>query len=156
MLCKIIAVRFLQQWDLYCSQFYKVALSQSLYFVGMLLGSWFLGPLADKIGRRKVYFYISVLFFAATSFSAVSLSYTQFAFCRFLIGFSTYGCFSCLFVMLMEVIGADYRAMMGILYSTFFGISFPLLSALVYIIPSWRILTGVLSVAGFVHLAAFQ
>ena len=147
---------FLSQWDLYCSQFYKVALSQSLYFFGMLLGSWFLGPLADKIGRRKVYFYASVAFFTTTLFTALSLSYTQFAICRFLIGFFSYGCLSCLFVILMEVIGADYRALTGLIYSAFFAMSFPLLSVLVYIIPSWRILTGMLSVAGFVHLTAFQ
>ena len=122
----------------------------------MLLGAWFLGPLADKIGRRKVYLFASVLFFSATFFQAVSFNYTQFAFCRFLIGFCNAGCLSCLFVILMEVIGPDYRAVTGIMYSAFFAICFPLLSILVYIIPSWRILTGVLSVAGFLHLAAFQ
>ena len=147
---------FLLQWDLYCSQFYKVALSQSLFFFGMLLGAWFLGPLADKMGRRKVYFYTSLLFFSATFLTALSLNYIQFALCRFLIGFCNAGCLSCIFVILMEVIGPGYRAVMGIIYSGFFALCFPLLSIMVYIIPSWRILTGVLSVAGFLHLTAFQ
>ncbi|XP_065918304.1 solute carrier family 22 member 15-like isoform X2 [Dysidea avara] len=144
------------EWDLYCSQFYKVALSQSLKFFGMLLGSWFLGPLADKIGRRKVYFYTSLWFFGATLLSAISISYTQFAFCRFLIGFVEGVCFSSNFVILMEVVGPDYRAAIGILNSSCFSIAFPLLSLLAYIIPSWRILTGLFSVLGLLHLAAFH
>ena len=153
---KLLDYFYFSQWDLYCSQFYKVALSQSLKFFGMLLGSWFLNPLADKIGRRKVYFYTSVLFFVATLLSALSLSYMQFAFCRFLIGLVEGVCFSSYFVILMEVIGPDYRAVIGMLNSACFSIAFPLLSILVYIIPSWRILTGVLSVAGLLHLTAFQ
>ena len=122
----------------------------------MLLGSWFLGPLADKVGRRKVYFYTSLLFFSATLLSAVSLSYAQFALCRFLIGFVEGACFSSYFVILMEVVGPDYRAVIGMLNSSCFSIAFPLLSLLAYIIPNWRILTGMFSVIGLLHLTAFQ
>ena len=122
----------------------------------MLLGSWFLGPLADKVGRRKVYFYTSLLFFSATFLSAVSLSYTQFALCRFLIGFVEGVCFSSYFVILMEVVGPDYRAVIGMLNSLCSSITFPLLSLLAYTIPSWRILTGMFSVIGLLHLTAFQ
>ncbi|XP_065918307.1 solute carrier family 22 member 15-like [Dysidea avara] len=144
------------EWDLYCSQFYKVALSQSLTFFGMLLGSWFLSPLADKIGRRKVYIYTSVLYFGAALLSAVSLSYIQFAFFRFLTGFAMGGCYCCYFVILMEIVGPDFRAMVGIINSCFASIVYPILPILSYLIPSWRIMTGMVAVLGFLHLTVFH
>lgn len=140
------------EWDLYCSESYKVALSQSLSFVGMLLGAWFLGPLADKIGRRKVYLYSSLITFIATFVSAVSITYTQFALARFFIGFGGAGCILCLFVILMEIIGPDYRASVGIIISGFFSIGFILLSVVAYVIPGWRLMTVIFSGLGFFHL----
>lgn len=147
---------FILQWDLYCSEFYKVALSQSLSFVGMLLGAWFLGPLADKIGRRKVYLYSSIMVFIATFISAVSITYTQFAVARFFIGFGGAGCILCLFVILMETIGPDYRASAGIVISAFFSIGFVLLSAVAYFIPGWRLMTLIFAILGFLHLSFFK
>lgn len=144
------------QWDLYCSESYKVALSQSLSFVGMLLGAWFLGPLADKIGRRKVYLYSSLTTFIATFVSAVSITYTQFALARFFIGFGGAGCILCLFVILMEIIGPDYRASAGIIISGFFSIGFILLSVVAYVIPGWRLMTVIFSGLGFFHLFFYK
>ena len=151
----LIKLLFLQ-WDLYCSEFYKVALSQSLSFVGMLLGAWFLGPLADKIGRRKVYLYSSLIVFIATFVSAISITYTQFAVARFFIGFGGAGCILCLFVILMEIIGPDYRAALGIIISGFFSIGFVLLPAVAYFIPAWRLMTVIFAVVGFFHLSFYK
>ena len=141
---------------MYCSEFYKVALSQSLSFVGMLLGAWFLGPLADKIGRRRVYLYSSLIMFIATFVSGVAITFTQFAVARFFIGFGGAGCILCLFVILMEIIGPDYRASAGILVSAFFCIGYVLLSAVAYIIPGWRLMTVIFAGLGFLHLFFYK
>ena len=122
----------------------------------MLLGSCFLSPLADKIGRRKVYFYASVLFFGATLLSAVSFTYTQFAFCRFLIGFALGGAYCCYFVILMEIVGPDFRAKVGIMNASFSSVAYPILSILALVIPSWRMMTGTVAAMGFLHLTMFQ
>ena len=122
----------------------------------MLLGAWFLSPLADKIGRKKVYFYTSLLCVGATLLSAVSLTYTQFAFCRFLIGFAMGGVVCSYFVILMEVVGPDFRAKVGIFNSSFNSVGYPILSILALVIPSWRIMTGIVAVMGFLHLTMFQ
>ena len=141
---------------MYCSEFYKVALSQSLSFVGMLLGAWFLGPLADKIGRRKVYLYSSFIVFIATFVSGVSITFMQFAVARFFIGFGGAGCILCLFVILMEIIGPDYRASAGIVVSAFFSIGLVLLSAVAYVIPGWRLMTVIFAGVGFLHLFFYK
>ena len=144
------------QFGLYCSQFYKVALSQSLYFIGMLLGAWFLGPLADKMGRRKVYLYSLIAFVITTFISAAGFSYVLFAFSRFVLGFASAGVAITYFVLLMEIIGPDYRAMMGIASMGFFSLGIMILPVFTYLIPNWKLLTGLLGVLGVVHLTMFR
>jgi len=122
----------------------------------MLLGAWFLGPLADKIGRKKVFLYSSLIFFIATFVSGVSITYMQFAVARFFIGFGGAGCIMSFFVILMEIIGPDYRASAGIIVSAFFSIGFILLPAVAYFIPGWRLMTVILAVVGFFHLSFFK
>ena len=122
----------------------------------MLLGAWFLGPLADKIGRRKVYLYSSLIVFIATFVSGVSITFTQFAVARFFIGFGGAGCILCLFVILMEIIGPDYRAIAGIVVSGFFSIGLVLLSGVAYIIPGWRLMTVIFAGLGFLHLFFYK
>ena len=122
----------------------------------MLLGAWFLGPLADKVGRRKVYLYSSLIVFIATFVSGVAITYTQFAVARFFIGFGAAGCILCLFVILMEIIGPDYRASAGIIVSGFFSIGFVLLSGVAYVIPGWRLMTVIFAVLGFSHLLFYK
>lgn len=122
----------------------------------MLLGAWFLGPLADKIGRRKVYIYSSLTIFIATFASGVAITYTQFAVARFFIGFGGAGCILCLFVIMMEITGPDYRAAVGIAVSGFFCIGLILLSGVAYFIPGWRMMTVIFASVGFFHLSFFR
>ena len=122
----------------------------------MLLGAWFLGPLADKVGRRKVYLYSSLIVFIATFVSGVAITYTQFAVARFFVGFGGAGCILCLFVILMEIIGPDYRASAGIIVSGFFSIGFVMLSGVAYVIPGWRLMTVIFAVLGFSHLLFYK
>jgi len=121
----------------------------------MLLGAWFLGPLADKIGRRKVYLYSLQAYVITTFISAASFSYMIFAFTRFVLGFTASGVMIAFFVILMEIIGPDYRAIMGIASMAFFAAGIMLLPVFTYLVPNWRLLTGMLAVLGVVHLTFF-
>jgi len=118
----------------------------------MLLGAWFLGPLADRIGRKNIYLCSSLLLFVSTLISAIAFTYTQFAIARFLIGFAAAGCILCYFVMLMEIIGPDYRAITGVILVGLFSASVMLLSLLAYLVPNWRIILGILVVLEILHL----
>jgi len=122
----------------------------------MLLGAWFLGPLADKMGRRKVYLYSLIAFVITTFISAAGFSYVLFAFSRFVLGFASAGVAITYFVLLMETIGPDYRAMMGIASMGFFSLGIMILPVFAYLIPNWKLLTGLLGVLGVVHLTMFR
>lgn len=118
----------------------------------MLLGAWFLGPLADRIGRRNMYLCSSLLLFASTLISAMALTYTEFAVARFLTGFAAAGCIICYFVILMEIIGPDFRVTTGAVLVWMFSTGVMLLSLFAYYVPQWRMLLLFAAVLQFLHL----
>lgn len=74
------------QWDLVCDSAYKTDLAQSVYMVGLLLGNFIGGYLADNNGRKPIctvgafgMFFFGVLAITANSFN-------QYIFIRFLAG----------------------------------------------------------------------
>ena len=89
----------------------------------MLLGAWFLGPLADRIGRKNIYLCSSLLLVVSSLISAI-----------------------------MEIIGPDYRAITGVILVGLFSASVTLLPLLAYLVPNWRITLGILVVLEILHL----
>lgn len=49
------------EWDFVCDKRWMIAIAQTLYMLGTLTGALTLGGLADKIGRKKVFYLSAVL-----------------------------------------------------------------------------------------------
>lgn len=136
------------QWSLICSRSSWSKLTQSAFFFGCLLGSWLWGKLADKIGRRKVFF----LCLTCTLLSGVacSLAYDYYSFVLFRVGvaFSSIGTIMSSYVLSVEVVGVASRSYAGVIGSLLFGLGLPLLALMAYFIRQWRLLTLLVAVAG--------
>ncbi len=137
-------VIFSSQWDLICGESALAKLSQSMFFVGSMLGAWIFGTLADRIGRRKAYF-ISIALSAASGFGySLAPNYYIFIIFRLLVALNLAGVILSSFVLSMEIAGAEYRTFAGLAYSAIFAFCYPILAGLAYLIPNWRLL-GVIS-----------
>ncbi|XP_061546064.1 solute carrier family 22 member 15 isoform X14 [Phycodurus eques] len=101
------------EWLLVKRQAYKVGLAGSLFFAGLLLGSFVFGPLSDTVGRRPVYrtaLFLEVLLGYVT---AASPSYEVFAASRLLVGLMNGAIGLVCFTLTQEYVGKSYWATTG-------------------------------------------
>ncbi|XP_046738058.1 organic cation transporter protein [Diprion similis] len=118
------------EWDFVCSQRWMGALSQSAYMLGVFAGAVCLGSMADKYGR-KIIFYISAvaqLVFGVTV--ALVPEYYTFLGVRFLYGiFGSAGAYITGFVLTMEIVGPSKRTICGVAFQATFALGIMLVAA---------------------------
>ncbi|XP_043586997.1 organic cation transporter protein [Bombus pyrosoma] len=117
------------EWNFVCSQRWMGAAAQSCYMFGVFIGAVTLGSLADKYGR-KIIFYVSAvaqLVFGVTV--ALVNKYYVFLVLRFLYGiFGSAGAYITGFVLTMELVGATKRTVCGIMFQLAFAVGFMLVA----------------------------
>lgn len=117
------------EWNFVCSQRWMGAAAQSCYMFGVFIGAVTLGSLADKYGR-KIIFYVSAvaqLVFGVTV--ALVNKYYVFLILRFLYGiFGSAGAYITGFVLTMELVGATKRTVCGIMFQLAFAVGFMLVA----------------------------
>ena len=123
-------------------------MSQSVFFIGSLIGAWVWGTIADKIGRRKVYFITLALAIMSGLGFGLSPSYPVFVFFRLLSAISSAGVILSSYVLSVEIVGISARSYAGIAGSLFFSLAYPFLALLAYFIHSWRWLSVIISLLG--------
>lgn len=129
------------EWGLVCSERFKVGLVQSAFFAGCMIGCGLFGHLSDSfLGRKGTLTTLCVMAAVFGSLTAASPSYIAYVALSFLTGFSTGALAPCSFVLATEPIGPRCRAAAGMSIFYFFCVGIVVLSALAYLIPSWRVL----------------
>ncbi|XP_077469039.1 solute carrier family 22 member 15 isoform X2 [Stigmatopora argus] len=130
------------EWLLVKQQAYKVSLAGSLFFAGLLLGSFVFGPLSDTVGRRPVYLsalFCEVLLGYAT---AASPTFELFAASRLLAGVMNGAIGLVCFILTQEYVGKSYWASAGTVTSVTFAVGIALFAALGFAIRPWRTLAA--------------
>jgi MFS family permease len=87
----------------------QIGLSSSVYLAGAVLGSIVLGLLADRFGRRKIFFWTLIGYLAATTASGAAWSLASFTVCRFLTGAGIGGEYAAVNSAIDEIIPARLR-----------------------------------------------
>jgi MFS family permease len=87
----------------------QLGLSSSVYLAGAILGSVVLGLLADRFGRRKVFFWTLIGYLAATTATGAAWSLASFTICRFLTGAGIGGEYAAVNSAIDELIPARLR-----------------------------------------------
>ncbi|XP_053319370.1 organic cation/carnitine transporter 2-like isoform X2 [Spea bombifrons] len=137
------------EWDIVCENDWKGPLTTSLFFAGVLIGSFISGQLSDSFGRKKVLFATMAV---QTGFSIVqvfSTSWEMFAILFFIVGMGQISNYVAAFILGSEILGKSARIIFSTLGTCiFFAIGYMLLPLFSYFIRDWRTLLLALTVPG--------
>ncbi|XP_029439102.1 solute carrier family 22 member 5-like isoform X2 [Rhinatrema bivittatum] len=137
------------EWSLVCENDWKGPLASSLFFVGVLIGSFVSGQLSDRFGRKKVLFATMAV---QTGFSIVQVfctSWEAFAALFFIVGIGQISNYVAAFILGTEILDKSIRIIFATLgVCIFYAFGYMLLPFCAYFIRSWRILLLTLALPG--------
>uniref|UniRef100_A0A8D0ND26 Solute carrier family 22 member 5 n=2 Tax=Sus scrofa TaxID=9823 RepID=A0A8D0ND26_PIG len=136
-------------WNLVCEDDWKAPLTISLFFGGVLVGSFISGQLSDRFGRKNVLFVTMGMQTGFSFLQVFSKNYEMFAVLFFLVGMGQISNYVAAFVLGTEILGKSVR----IIFSTlgvciFYAFGYMLLPLFAYFIRDWRMLLLALTVPG--------
>ena len=134
------------EWQLVCGNKGMRATAQSVFMVGVLIGSYFFGWLSDKLGR-KISFFVSVVIMAVFGIvSGLVPDYWSFIILRCVVGATTSGVFLVAYVLAMEMVGPRYRVVAGTLCQYYYTLGYLVMAAVAFLLNhNWHLLQVVLS-----------
>uniref|UniRef100_UPI0037E9BFD7 organic cation/carnitine transporter 2-like n=1 Tax=Semicossyphus pulcher TaxID=241346 RepID=UPI0037E9BFD7 len=129
------------EWDLVCENAWKVPFSTSLFFVGVLIGSFISGHLSDRCGRKPVFFVTMVLQTVTALIQATSSSWVMFCVLNCVRGLSQISNYISSLILGSEMLSQSARVSYTLLgHSLGFGLGYALLPLIAYFIRGWRML----------------
>ncbi|KAG7299051.1 hypothetical protein JYU34_017526 [Plutella xylostella] len=143
------------EWDLICGSKWLVGFTQTLFQLGVLIGSIVFGILSDRYGRKLPFIVGVVIQILAGILAAIMTDYWWFSFCRFLVGVSVGGTMVCGFVMVMEFVGGKYRDVVSACYQVPFNLGHIMLPMFSYFIRDYATFQLVISAVPVVLLCYF-
>ncbi|XP_065590940.1 solute carrier family 22 member 4 [Cyrtonyx montezumae] len=137
------------EWNLVCDDDWKVPLTTSLFFVGVLIGSFISGQLSDRFGRKSILFLTMAVQTGFSFLQIFSTSWEMFTVLFLIVGMGQISNYVVAFILGTEILGKSVR----IIFSTlgvciFFAIGYMLLPLFAYFIRDWRMLLLALTLPG--------
>ncbi|XP_055853387.1 organic cation transporter protein-like [Episyrphus balteatus] len=143
------------EWNMVCGRRFLSATSDSLFMLGVLLGSIIFGQMSDKYGRKPIFFASLVIQLIFGVLAAVSPEFITYTISRMIIGATTSGVFLVAYVIAMEMVGPTYRLFAGVVCMMFFSVGFMLTAAFAYFITDWRWLQIGLTLPGVLFMSYY-
>ncbi|XP_039494111.1 organic cation transporter protein [Drosophila santomea] len=143
------------EWDMVCNRSLLSATSDSLFMLGVLLGSFIFGQMSDKLGRKPTFFSSLVLQLIFGVLAAVAPEYFSYTISRMIVGATTSGVFLVAYVIALEMVGSSYRLFAGVAMQMFFSVGFMLTAGFAYFIHDWRWLQIALTLPGLLFLCYY-
>uniref|UniRef100_A0A8C6WWG9 Solute carrier family 22 member 2 n=1 Tax=Neogobius melanostomus TaxID=47308 RepID=A0A8C6WWG9_9GOBI len=132
-------------FDLVCSEGWLVDMYQSSLNMGFLIGSFVFGYIADRFGRRWCFLMCNVLSMVSGLAVAVAPNFLCILLLRGILGLGVKGSWMTCYVLLTEMVGLEYRRLVGILYQMVISVGIIAMVLVAYCIPDWRWLQVVAS-----------
>ncbi|XP_017143860.1 organic cation transporter-like protein [Drosophila miranda] len=143
------------EWNLVCGRGFLAATSDSLFMLGVLVGSIIFGQLSDKYGRKPILFASLVIQVVFGVLAGLAPEYFTYTMARVIVGATTSGVFLVAYVIAMEMVGPAKRLYAGIFVMMFFSLGFMLTAAFAYFIHDWRWLQIALTLPGLIFMCYY-
>ncbi|XP_043281642.1 organic cation transporter protein-like isoform X2 [Venturia canescens] len=134
----IFTETIITEWNLVCDRAQLANLAQSCTMFGILVGNMVFSAMADRIGR-KIPLMIAVIIQSLTGLLSTFVPwYELFLVLKFVSAVATGGTMLITFVLLMEIVGIEWRATLSVLFHIPFLLGYlsnPLVS---YLTRSWK------------------
>ncbi|XP_022250800.1 solute carrier family 22 member 21-like isoform X2 [Limulus polyphemus] len=136
----------IDEWDLVCENDWLPSMSTSLYMGGFMTSVFISGQLSDRYGRRPIILFGGIIFLASGFACAFSTSFLMFNILRFLVAFGASGTVLTIIILLLEVIGPEYRSILGICYQFGWALGYTILPGVAFLVKKWRHFQLIISV----------
>ncbi|XP_052614062.1 solute carrier family 22 member 21 [Peromyscus californicus insignis] len=137
------------EWDLVCQDDWKGPFTTSLFYVGVLLGSFFSGQLSDRFGRKNVLFLTMAMHTGFSFLQVFSVNYEMFTVLFILVGMGHISNYLAAFVLGTEILSKSVRIIFATLgVCIFFAFGFMVLPLFAYFIRDWRKLLLAITLPG--------
>lgn len=143
------------EWDMVCGKAWLRATSDSMFMVGVLLGSIIFGQMSDNLGRKPVFFASLVLQVIFGITAGIAPEYFTYTISRLIVGSTTSGVFLVAYVIAMEMVGPSYRLFAGVACMMFFSLGYVLTAAFAYFITDWRQFQIALTLPGLLFMCYY-
>ncbi|KAG5876061.1 hypothetical protein JTB14_016803 [Gonioctena quinquepunctata] len=144
---------FVIEFGLTCTKAYFIAISNSLFMFGVMVGSIVFGDMSDRIGRKITFFISLVMQVVFGTLAAIAPEFWTFTFARFVVGATSSGVFLVAYVIGLEMVGPSKRPIAGTVCHMFFSAGYMLTALFALYIPHWRYLQFALTIPGVLFLA---
>ncbi|XP_038051000.1 organic cation transporter protein-like [Patiria miniata] len=124
--------------NLVCERSLLPETAQSVFLVGMLVGSLLFGFLSDTFGRKRVLLSACLAHGVCGIVAAFVWNYPGFVTLWFLIGMFSQAYNQVQFVIVMELFPPECRTLMGSLNNMFWGLGVITLTPIAYLLKDWR------------------
>ncbi|XP_036407503.1 solute carrier family 22 member 4-like [Megalops cyprinoides] len=141
------------EWNLVCEDAWKAPFSTTVFFFGVLIGSFLSGQISDRYGRKIIFFATMALQTIASLLQAASNSWELFCVFYFIVGMAYIGNYSSAFILGSELLSKSVRipfATVGI--SMCYAVGYACLPFFAYFIRGWRMLLVAMTLSGFLYI----
>ncbi|KAJ8984883.1 hypothetical protein NQ317_002723 [Molorchus minor] len=154
------------EWELVCQKQYLVDFAQTVTMLGILFGNMIFGYMSDRYESFQKLVHLNlggeiplVIAVALQAISglaaAVSPWFWLFLIMRFLAALATGGTMVTSFVLVMEIVGMEWRTVLGILYQIPFNLGHLLLPVISYYLRDWRHFQAAISIPSIVLVSYY-